>query len=199
MTEPIGNDDLKVLDDLEEGTPKKSGYGGIIFFGLVIAVIGFGSIFLWMKPRDTSAPAKSEGAKALKGTQEDAKNTEVVNFAERFTIMTFNMSYTDISRQVEKVSNLMSDNLMSYYQDTFLDPKWVAFLSDNKAYVTFQGIDRSMVENTDGTHYWVRIIGKCLYNSDARGPGSQIELPFRLVVVVKNDNGKLIVTNFQRQ
>jgi len=44
----------------------------------------------------------------------------------------------------------------------------------------------------------VKVIGKNLYNSDVRGPSSQIELPFHLVVVVKRENGKLIVTDFQR-
>ena len=103
-----------------------------------------------------------------------------------------------MNNQVGKVADLMSDNMMSYYQEAFLDPKWVAFLSDNKAYVSYQQIDRSSVENTDGTHYWVRVIGKNLYISDARGLGSQIELPFHIVVVVKQENGKLIVTDFQR-
>ncbi len=128
----------------------------------------------------------------------DPQYRDITDFAEKFSIMAFNISYTDINHQVDKVASLMSDNMMSYYQEAFLDPKWVAFLSDNKAYVSYQQIDRSSVENTDGTHYWVKVIGKNLYNSDARGAGSQIELPFHLVVVVKRDNGKLIVTDFQR-
>ena len=57
--------------------------------------------------------------------------------------MAFNVSYTDINHQVDKVANLMSDNMMSYYQEAFLDPKWVAFLSDNKAYVSYQA-DRAV-------------------------------------------------------
>jgi hypothetical protein len=92
----------------------------------------------------------------------------------------------------------MSDNMMSYYQEAFLDAKWVAFLKSNKVYVSFQQVERSKVENADGNHYWVRVIGKCLFNSDARGIGSQIELPFNLMIVVKNDNGKLVITDFQR-
>ena len=129
---------------------------------------------------------------------QDSQYQDVTDFAEKFTIMAFNFSYSDMNNQVGKVADLMSDNMMSYYQEAFLDPKWVAFLSDNKAYVSYQQIDRSSVENTDGTHYWVRVIGKNLYISDARGLGSQIELPFHIVVVVKRENGKLIVTDFQR-
>src|SRR5258708_34434060 len=131
-----------------------------------------------------------------KAVGEEAQYADIRNFAEKFTIMAFNVSYTDVNHQVDKIANLMSDNMMSYYQEAFLDPKWVAFLSDNKAYVSYQQIDRSSVENTDGTHYWVQVIGKNLFNSDARA--SQIELPFHLVVVVKSDKGKLIVTDFQR-
>ncbi|HEY5038172.1 MAG TPA: hypothetical protein VIJ93_03770, partial [bacterium] len=127
---------------------------------------------------------------------EEAQYADIRNFAEKFTTMAFNVSYTDVNHQVDKVANLMSDNMMSFYQEAFLDPKWVAFLTDNKAYVSYQQVDRSSVESTDGTHYWVRVIGKNIFNSDARA--SQIELPFHLVVVVKIENGKLIVTDFQR-
>ena len=69
---------------------------------------------------------------------QDAQYADIMNFAEKFTIMAFNVSYTDINHQVDKVGNLMSDNMMCYYQEAFLDPKWVAFLSDNKAYVSYQ-------------------------------------------------------------
>ena len=60
--------------------------------------------------------------------RQDAQYADIRNFAEKFTIMAFNVSYTDINHQVDKVANLMSDNMMSYYQEAFLDPKWVAFL-----------------------------------------------------------------------
>jgi hypothetical protein len=179
--------------------PKKSGYIPTILIAILFVSLGIATTLLWGRPKTSnSIQTQLPDSKDQQAIKQEAQYIDVINFAERFTIMVFNVSYTDINHQEGKVANLMSDNMMSYYQDAFLDPKWIAFLADNKAYVTYQGIDRSTVENTDGTHYWVRVIGKCFYNSDARGPGSQIELPFHLVVVVKNDNGKLIVTDFQR-
>jgi hypothetical protein len=163
---------------------------------LAVLVVGFGSSFWWGRGQDPKPTATQTNDSKV--NPQDAQTAEIVSFAEKFTIMAFNLSYTDINHQTEKVGNLMSDNMMSYYQEAFLDPKWVAFLKDNKAYVSYQGIERSSVENSDGTHYWVQVIGKCLYNSDVKGPGSQIELPFHLVVVVKSDNGRLVVTDFQR-
>jgi hypothetical protein len=197
MTEPKKEGEHSILDVIEE-EPQKKGYTWKIVIGLVIALCGLGSTLFWGKGPQAASPKKevSEGVAPI--GNKDPQYGDITDFAEKFSIMAFNISYTDINHQVEKVANLMSDNMMSYYQEAFLDPKWVAFLSDNKAYVSYQQIERSSVENTDGTHYWVKVIGKNLYNSDVRGPSSQIELPFHLVVVVKRDNGKLIVTDFQR-
>lgn len=200
MTEPEKKDGMSILDAVEE-EPKKNGYTGKILMGLVVIAIGAGSTLLWWPGKwgKVLDAAKDKPVNPTQAQGQDAQYADIINFAERFTIMAFNVSYTDINHQVEKVGNLMSDNMMSYYQEAFLDPKWIAFLSDNKAYVSYQQIDRSTVVSTEGNHYWVSVIGKNLFNSDARGAGSQIELPFRLVVVIKNDNGRLTVTNFQRQ
>jgi hypothetical protein len=197
MIEPEKKDDLKFLDDVEE--QPKTGYLGKIVVGIVIVGLGLVSSLWWGK-------AVSSGINLNKNPQISDPKTDpkasqyadVINFAEKFTIMVFNLSYTDINHQTDKVGNLMSDNMMSYYQEAFLDTKWVSFLSSNKAYVSYQQVERSSVESTDGTHYWVKVIGKCLFNSDSRGPGSQIELPFNLMVVVKKDGDGLVVTNFQR-
>ncbi len=198
MSAPNEKDDLKFLEKLDE-EPKRSGYTTTILIAISFVALGIATTLFWGRSKIFNSPqTKVSDTKGQLAVQQESQNTEIINFAEKFTIMVFNVSYTDINHQEGKVANLMSDNMMSYYQDAFLDPKWIAFLTDNKAYVTYQGIERSTVENTDGTHYWVRVIGKCLYNSDAKGPNSQIELPFHLVVVVKNDNGKLIVTDFQR-
>jgi hypothetical protein len=198
MTEPEKKD-FKFLDDIED-QPRNNGYTGKIMIGLMIALLGLGLTFWWGKfgVRESLTSNKNPQTSDPKNDLKDAQYADVINFAEKFTIMAFNLSYTDINRQTEKVGSLMSDNIMSYYQEAFLDPKWVAFLTSNKAYVSYQQVERSSVENADGTHYWVKVIGKNLYNSDARGMGSQIELPFHMVVVVKNENGKLVVTNFQR-
>ncbi len=197
MTEPKKEDGHDILDLLDK-EPEKKGYAGKIIFGIVIALVGFGSTLFWGRGAHVADSKKEVSGGSVQVGDKDPQTREITDFAEKFSIMAFNISYTDINRQVDKVANLMSDNMMSYYQEAFLDPKWVAFLTDTKAYVSYQQIDRSSVENTDGTHYWVKVIGKNLYNSDARGPGSQIELPFHLVVVVKKENGKLIVTDFQR-
>jgi hypothetical protein len=197
MTEPKKEEGHSILDVIEE-EPKKQGYTWKIIIGLVIALIGLGSTLFWGKTTQVVDSKKEVSSGGSPIGDKDPQNREITDFAEKFSIMAFNISYTDVNHQVDKVASLMSDNMMSYYQEAFLDPKWIAFLSDNKAYVSYQQIDRSSVENTDGTHYWVKVIGKNLYNSDARGPSSQIELPFHLVVVVKRDNGKLIVTDFQR-
>ena len=192
-------DEFKFLDDIED-QPKSNGYTGKIIVGLMVAGFGLGSTFLWGKlgVNQSLTSNKTKQVTDPKTDPLDAQNTDVINFAEKFTIMAFNLSYTDINIQTDKVGNLMSDNMMSYYQEAFLDPKWVGFLKTNKAYVSYQEIERSSVENTDGNHYWVKVIGKNLYNSDSRGAGSQIELPFNVVVVVKKENGNLVVTNFQR-
>jgi len=197
MTEPKKEGEHSILDVIEE-EPQKKGYTGKIIIGLVIALLGLGSTIFWGKVPQVVSPHKEASEGVAPVGNKDPQYGDITDFAEKFSIMAFNISYTDINHQVEKVANLMTDNMMSYYQEAFLDPKWVAFLSDNKAYVSYQQIERSSVENTDGTHFWVKVIGKNLYNSDARGPSSQIELPFHLVVVVKRDNGKLIVTDFQR-
>lgn len=200
MTEPEKKSGMDILDAVEE-EPKQKGYLGKVLIGLVIIAVGVGSTLVWVPGKSGKNTAVNQEKNGDQGQDQgkDAQYAQVKNFAERFTIMAFNVSYTDINHQVDKVGNLMSDNLMSYYQEAFLDPKWVSFLTENKAYVSYQQIERSSVDNTDGTHYWVTVIGKNLFNSDARGAGSQIELPFRLVVVIKNDNGRLVVTNFQRQ
>jgi hypothetical protein len=197
MTEPKKDEGHSILDVIEE-EPKKQGYTWKIIIGLVIALCGLGSTLFWGKTAQVVDSKKEVSNGGSPIGDKDPQNREITDFAEKFSIMAFNISYTDVNHQVDKVASLMSDNMMSYYQEAFLEPKWIAFLSDNKAYVSYQQIDRSSVENTDGTHYWVKVIGKNLYNSDARGPSSQIELPFHLVVVVKRDNGKLIVTDFQR-
>ncbi len=197
MIEPKQEEGHSILDVIEE-EPKKQGYTWKIIIGLVIAICGLGSTLFWGKTAQVVDSKKDVSSGSSPIGDKDPQNREITDFAEKFSIMAFNISYTDVNHQVDKVASLMSDNMMSYYQEAFLDPKWIAFLSDNKAYVSYQQIDRSSVENTDGTHYWVKVIGKNLYNSDARGQGSQIELPFHLVVVVKKDNGKLIVTDFQR-
>ncbi len=197
MIEPKKEEGHSILDVIEE-EPKKQGYTWKIIIGLVIAICGLGSTLFWGKTAQVVDSKKDVSSGSSPIGDKDPQNREITDFAEKFSIMAFNISYTDVNHQVDKVASLMSDNMMSYYQEAFLDPKWIAFLSDNKAYVSYQQIDRSSVENTDGTHYWVKVIGKNLYNSDARGIGSQIELPFHLVVVVKRDNGKLIVTDFQR-
>ena len=199
MTEPEKKDGMSVLDAVEE-EQKKKGNAFTYLWVLLLLTVGAISVFKWgigNTAKDTGA-VKDNGGNVKTDMGQDEQYAPIKDFAEKFTIMAFNVSYTDINHQVDKVGNLMSDNMMSYYQEAFLDPKWVAFLSDNKAYVSYQQIERSTVENTDGTHFWVKVIGKCLYNSDARGAGSQIELPFHIVVVIKNDNGKLVVTNFQR-
>ena len=199
MTEPEKKDGMSVLDAVEEDQKKKGNAFTYLWVFLLLSIGAF-SVFKWgigNTAKDASA-VKDNGGNAKTDISQDEQYAPIKDFAEKFTIMAFNVSYTDINHQVDKVGNLMSDNMMSYYQEAFLDPKWVSFLSDNKAYVSYQQIERSTVENTDGTHYWVKVIGKCLYNSDARGAGSQIELPFHIVVVIKNDNGKLVVTNFQR-
>lgn len=197
MTEPEKKGGMGILDEVDE-EPKKKGNGFIYFWVFLLVSIGGFSVFMWGVHGKEAGAVKDGGGTEKTDINQDAQYGPIKDFAEKFTIMAFNVSYTDINQQVDKVGNLMSDNMMSYYQEAFLDPKWVAFLSDNKAYVSYQQIDRSTVENTDGNHYWVRVIGKCLFNSDARGSGSQIELPFHIVVVIKNDNGKLVVTNFQR-
>ena len=194
MTEPEKTEGVTLLDAIEKG-PKKNRYTAKIMIGFVIVSLGLGTTIYWGRLKPNSQNKESQGS-SPSSIGEDAKYSDIRNFAEKFTIMAFNMSYTDVNHQVDKVANLMSDNMMSYYQETFLDPKWTAFLTDNKVYVSYQQIDRSSVESTDGTHYWVRVIGKNLFISDARA--SQIELPFHIVVVVKNENGKLIVTDFQR-
>ena len=200
MTEPERKDGMSILDAVDEA-PKQKGYMGRIVMGLLVVGIGVGSTLLWGTGKSDKAlsTAKDNSGTSNLAQRQDSQYADIINFAEKFTIMAFNVSYTDINHQVDKVGSLMSDNMMSYYQEAFLDPKWVAFLSDNKAYVSYQQISRSTVENTDGTHYWVSVIGKNFFNSDARGAGSQIELPFRLIVVIKSDNGRLTVTNFQRQ
>ena len=200
MTEPEKKDGMNILDAVEE-SPKQKGYAGRVAMVLLVAGIGLGSMLLWGTGKSDKAlsAAKDNPDTSNQIQGQDSQYADIINFAEKFTIMAFNVSYTDINHQVDKVGNLMSDNMMGYYQEAFLDPKWVAFLSDNKAYVSYQEINRSTVENTDGTHYWISVIGKNLFNSDARGAGSQIELPFRLVVVIKSDNVRFVVTNFQRQ
>lgn len=197
MTEPEKKEGMTILDAVEDESPKQGSVWKILLWLLVVTV-GTASVFLWGYRKSEQVGVKDLAGASKVPQGEDAQYADVINFAEKFTIMAFNVSYTDINRQTDKVGDLMSDKMMSYYNEAFLDSKWVAFLSDNKAYVSYQQVERSAVENTDGTHYWVRVIGKCLFNSDARGPGSQIELPFHLVVVVKNENGKLVVTNFQR-
>lgn len=189
-------DDFKFLDDVEEGHTR-NGFTWKVLVGVLLGGLVLASSLWWGKAGGQPAASKAS-ANDSKVQNVDAQSVAIIDFADRFTIMAFNISYTDVNRQTDKIANLMSDNMMSYYQEAFLDPKWVAFLRDNKAYVSYQGVERATIENSDGAHYWVRVIGKCLYNSDARGPGSQIELPFHLVVVIKNDGGRLVVTNFQR-
>ena len=197
MTDPEKKDGFSVIDAIE-GESKKKGTPLIYLWVFLILSFGVFSVFKWGIGSGGKEKGGTQDTSSKNDLAQEGQYAEINDFADKFTIMAFNVSYTDINHQVDKVGNLMSDNMMSLYQEAFLDPKWVAFLSDNKAYVSYQQIERSTVENTDGNHYWVRVIGKCLFNSDARGPGSQIEIPFHIVVVVKSENGKLVVTNFQR-
>jgi len=125
MTEPKKEGEHSILDVIEE-EPQKKGYTWKIVIGLVIALCGLGSTLFWGKGPQAASPKKevSEGVAPI--GNKDPQYGDITDFAEKFSIMAFNISYTDINHQVEKVANLMSDNMMSYYQEAFLDPKWVA-------------------------------------------------------------------------
>ena len=137
MTEPEKKGDMRFLDEVEE-EPKKGGLWGKAIIGAVILVIGLGSSFWWGRGQESKATSSQTGDS--QADPQGAQDAAVISFAEKFAIMAFNLSYTDINHQTEKVGNLLSDNMMSYYQEAFLDPKWVAFLRDNKAYVSYQQV-----------------------------------------------------------
>jgi hypothetical protein len=122
-------DEFKFLDDIED-RPKANGYTWKIMVGLLVAGFGLGSTFLWGKLGLSQSLTSNRSTQVIdpKNDPPNTQYTDVINFAEKFTIMAFNLSYTDINNQTEKVGNLMSDNMMSYYQEAFLDPKWVVFL-----------------------------------------------------------------------
>lgn len=190
--------ELNFLDDIEE---KREGNAPtrMILIVLGVAVLGIALTFLWgkeRKPADPSEPKAVEGSD-FKALQDSTQDFQIIDFAERFAIMAFNVSYTDIDRQEDKVANLMVDNLMGFYRASFLDPSWVNFLRQKEAYVVYQKIDRATILRADGTHYWVKVIGRNLFNSGLVSPPSQLDLGMNLIVVVKNDNGVLQISNFQ--
>lgn len=186
--------EMNFLDEVEE--EKKGGrIWPTVLFALCIAVLGILFTLWWGKRGVVPAAPKETGD--WKAVETATQYTEVIDLAERFSIMAFNLSYTDVDHQADKVSGLMADNLMSLYSEAFLDPKWVEFLRESKAYVIYQRVDRATLINADGTHYWVRVIGKSIFNSDNTNPPSQMELPMSLVVVVKIDNGSMQISNFQ--
>ncbi len=188
--------EMNFLDEVEEERKGNKAWPMIL---LVVAITLSGILFTlwWGKARIGAVVTHPQENKDFQAVETATQDTGVIDFAEKFSIMAFNLSYTDIDRQTDKVSGLMVDNLMSQYSEAFLDPKWVEFIRQSKAYVIYQRIDRSSVVNSDGTHYWVKVIGKSIYNSDNTNPPSQLELPMNLLVVVKDDNGTLQISNFQ--
>lgn len=184
--------EMNFLDEVEEER-KGDKVWPMVLFAVAVALSGILFTLWWEKRGGVTAAPKQ--TKDFQSVETAIQYAGVIDFAERFSIMAFNLSYTDIDHQTDKVSGLMVDNLMSLYSEAFLDPKWVEFLRESKAYVVYQRVDRASIINTDGTHFWVRVIGKNIFNSD--NTPSQLELPMNLVVVVKNDNGSMQISNFQ--
>lgn len=194
------NKGLNFLDEIDEEPKSSNKNTRMVIFVLGVAVVGVFLTFLWGRSRETVTPsqAKVVQVKDLKAVQTETQYGPITDFAERFTMAAFDVSYATINRQVDKVTGLMTDNLMSYYQEAFLDQSWVSFLTTNKAYVSYQKIERSSVMNVEGNHYWVKVIGVSRFNSDKLGLESFIDLPMNLIVVVKSDNGSLQISNFER-
>lgn len=188
--------ELNFLDDIEEGKGN-SKVPRTVLLVLAVALIGIVLTFLWGRQKGTAEKAQTKMVENDPFNAPDSRDFEAVDFAERFAIMAFNISYTDIDHQDDKVANLMVDNLMGLYRAAFLDPAWVGFLRQKKAYVIYQKIDRATLLNSDGTHYWVKVIGRNLFNSDLVSPPSQLDLGMNLMVVVKDDNGTFQISNFQ--
>ena len=123
MTEPEKKGGMGILDEVDE-EPKKNGNGFIYFWVFLLVSIGAFSVFMWGAHGKDAGAVKDGGGTGKTDINQDAQYGPIKDFAEKFTIMAFNVSYTDINHQVDKVGNLMSDNMMSYYQEAFLDPKW---------------------------------------------------------------------------
>jgi hypothetical protein len=194
------NKNLNFLDEIDEESKSSNKNTRMVMFVLGVAVVGIFLTFLWGRSRatTTNSQAKVAQVKDSKAVQTETQYGPITDFAERFVITAFDVSYGTINRQVDRVTGLMTDNLMSYYQEAFLDQSWVSFLTANKAYVSYQKIERSSVMSEDGNHYWVKVIGVSRFYSDKLGLDSSIDLPMNLIVVVKNDNGVLQISNFER-
>src|SRR3974390_1960860 len=125
MSEPEKKDGFSVIDAIEGETKKK---GTPLFYLWVFLILSFGvfSVFKWGIGNSGNEKGATQDNNPKNDLDQEGQYAAVKDFAEKFTIMAFNVSYTDINHQVDKVGNLMSDNMMSFYQEAFLDPKWVA-------------------------------------------------------------------------
>jgi len=194
MAEPH-EDAFPELEGKSTGPGLSSGTKGVLGLGILI-VIGL-SVSVWTQRDSLKGLFGSSPARTATTDDQTAGNLDAVNLAERFATAVFNISYTNVTDQVQKISELMDDDLLEYYKSNFLSSSFRQKLMEQKAYVVFQKTDRAQVVTIANGQTIVRVDGVNFFNSDLNG--SQIQLPFSFDVTVEKVNGKLLVTNFKQR
>jgi len=187
-------DDLPDLD-AELKTSSKKGNMATIIFGVVI-VVAFLTILFTLK-----GPISSAFKSAPKTTDDSAAQsyTEYLDFAQNFTSAVFNVSYTNISTQIQRAAEYMSDDLLASYKTNLMNPAFRQKINDVKASCVYQKVDNVQLEAADAAagRVTARVDGTMTFNSDVNG--AQIQLPFSVKVFMQKTDGKIKGIDFMQR
>jgi len=189
----IGDD---IFTDIDEKTPSGgNGNKTVLIVGIILFIL-VGGLVAFFSVKGNIFSGLFSGHKT-ETEETTAAQIEYIDFAERFAVAVFNISYTSFGDQVQKASDMMDEGLFATYKEDFLNADFRQKLTDQKAYITYQKINHAVVDSVQGDQVVVKVDGMNLLNSDLNG--SQIQLPFSFNITIMRIQGKLKVVNFRQR
>jgi hypothetical protein len=180
--------------DLVDPEKKKPSYGWVLpIAGVFLIGMFFFTIYKVLHTDGSSTTTTpSKAADEANTTSKIAGYDDYINYAERFYIAAFNLSYTNYSQQIDNASKLMAPDLADYYKSDFLDTQFRQKILLRKMYITFQRAEHSQVDTVSGDQVVVRVSGDNYFNSDIDGSQIQLHLSMLITVVKKGDSFQVI-------
>lgn len=152
----------------------------------VVLLVIFGGAGYYFFTNFRSLLPSSTQRTAATGTE-----AEYTDFAERVTIAINNINFANQSQQRQDVAGLLSDDLVTSYQNYFYAPDFQRLIADRRIYVTFQKIQRTTVDSMGTDSANVRVTGFNTYRSDVSN--TQKEVPFTLLLwIQKKADGSFV-------
>jgi|GEM_PF-3898989 len=153
---------------------------------ILLVIFGGAGYFFYTNFGSLLLPTASTQKAPATGTE-----AEYADFGERVTIALNNINYANQSQQRQDVAGLLSDDLVTSYQNYFYAPDFQRLIADRRIYVTFQKIQRTTVDNIKPDSAEVRVTGFNTYHSDVSN--TQKEVPFTLLLwIQKKADGSMV-------